>query len=59
MLDVKISEHEDRWGCCSAAALDVRLSGRWALRLTGDYELSPRAGQPERLPARRGAAYRF
>ena len=60
VLDVKISQHEDRLGFLLGGGLDVRLRGRWALRLAGDYERSSKSG--DSLSGFRlgvGAAYRF
>jgi hypothetical protein len=60
VLDVTISESENRLGLLSGAGLDVNLGGRWALRVSGDYVWSTRdGGSRGGFRAGLGAAYRF
>lgn len=60
VLDVTISESENRLGMLFGAGLDVKVAARWAVRLTGDYERSSKDGDSRsgfRIGV--GAAYRF
>jgi opacity protein-like surface antigen len=60
VLDVTISESENRLGMLFGGGLDVKVSGRWIVRLEGDYERSSKSGDSRsgfRLGV--GAAYRF
>jgi opacity protein-like surface antigen len=60
VLDVTISESENRLGMLFGGGLDVKVSGRWGLRLTGDYERSSKSGDSQsgfRIGV--GAAFRF
>jgi opacity protein-like surface antigen len=47
VLDIAISENENRFGMLFGGGLDVRLSGPWALRLEGDYERSSKNGNSQ------------
>ena len=60
VLDVTISESENRLGLLSGAGLDVKLGGRWALRVSADYVWSTKDGASRGgFRAGVGAAYRF
>ena len=60
VLGVTISESENRLGMLFGGGLDVKVSGRWALRLEGDYERSSKSGNSQSgFRANVGAAYRF
>ena len=60
VLDITISESENRLGLLSGAGLDVKLGGRWALRVGGDYVWSTKDGNSRGgFRAGLGAAYRF
>jgi hypothetical protein len=60
VLDVTISESENRLGLLSGAGLDVKLGGRWALRVGADYVWSTKDGSSRGgFRAGLGAAYRF
>jgi opacity protein-like surface antigen len=60
VLDVTISESENRLGMLFGGGLDVKVSGRWAVRLEGDYERSSKSGNSQSgFRANVGAAYRF
>ena len=60
VLDVNISEDQNRFGMLFGGGLDVTVASRWAVRLEGDYERSSKDGDSRsgfRLGL--GAAYRF
>jgi opacity protein-like surface antigen len=60
VLDVTISESENRLGLLSGAGLDVKVGDRWALRLSADYVWSTKDGESRGgFRAGLGAAYRF
>jgi opacity protein-like surface antigen len=60
VLDVTISESENRLGMLFGGGLDVKVGGRWAVRLEGDYERSSKSGNSQSgFRACMGAAYRF
>jgi opacity protein-like surface antigen len=60
VLDVTISEFENRLGMLFGGGLDVKISGRWVVRLEGDYERSSKSGSSQSgFRANVGAAYRF
>lgn len=60
VLDVTISESENRFGILSGAGLDVRAGDRWSVRLSGDYEWSTKDGVSRGgFRAGVGGAYRF
>jgi opacity protein-like surface antigen len=60
VLDVTISESENRLGILSGAGLDVKVSDRWSVRLSGDYEWSTKDGSSRGgFRAGVGAAWRF
>jgi opacity protein-like surface antigen len=60
VLDITISENEDRFGMLFGGGLDVRLSGPWAIRVEGDYEHSSKSGVSQSgFRACLGAVYRF
>jgi hypothetical protein len=60
VLDVTISESENRLGLLSGVGLDVKLGGRWALRVGADYVWSTKDGNSRGgFRAGVGAACRF
>jgi len=60
VLDIAISENENRFGMLFGGGLDVKMSGPWALRLEGDYERSSKNGNSQSgFRACVGAVYRF
>ena len=44
VLDVTISEEENRLGMLVGGGLDVKVGGPWAVRLEADYERSSKSG---------------
>jgi len=60
VLDVTISEDENRLGMLFGGGLDVRVGGPWAVRLEGDYERSSKSGNSQSgFRACLGTVYRF
>lgn len=60
ILDITISESENRLGLLSGLGLDVKLGGRWALRVSADYVWSTKDGSSRGgFRAGLGAAYAF
>jgi opacity protein-like surface antigen len=60
VLDLTISNDEKRFGMLFGGGLDVRVSGRWAVRLEGDYQRSSKdGGSRSGVRACVGAVYRF
>jgi opacity protein-like surface antigen len=60
VLDVTISESENRLGFLLGGGLDVKAGARWAVRLSGDYERSSKDGVSRSgFRAGLGAAWRF
>ena len=60
VLDITISENEDRFGMLLGGGVDVKVSGRWAVRAEGDYERSSKNGATQSgFRACVGAVYRF
>jgi opacity protein-like surface antigen len=60
VLDVTISESENRLGMLVGAGLDVKAGSRWSVRLSGDYEWSTKDGSSRSgFRAGLGAAWRF
>ena len=60
ILDITISESENRFGLLSGAGVDVKLGGPWALRVGADYVWSTKDGESRGgFRAGVGAAYRF
>ena len=60
VLDVTISEEQNRFGMLFGGGLDVTVASRWAVRLEGDYERSSKDGDTQSgFRACVGAVYRF
>lgn len=60
VLDLTISNDENRFGMLFGGGLDVRVSARWAVRLEGDYERSSKDGDSRSgVRASVGGVYRF
>lgn len=60
VLDITISEEENRFGMLFGGGLDVRVAARWSVRLEGDYERSSKDGDSQNgFRACVGAVYRF
>ncbi len=60
ILDVTISDNENRFGMAFGGGVDVRLSPRWALRLQGDYLYARSEGETvDGFRVSAGAVYRF
>jgi len=60
VLDIAISESENRLGILSGLGLDVKVGGPWAVRVGVDYEWSTKDGASRGgFRAGVGAAYRF
>jgi len=60
VLDIAISESENRLGILSGLGLDVKVGGPWAVRLSVDYEWSTKDGASRSgFRAGAGAVYGF
>lgn len=60
VLNITVSDSDNRFGMAFGGGVDVRLSPRWALRLQGDYLYSKSEGQTvDGFRVSAGAVYRF
>ena len=60
VLDVTISDSQNRFGMAFGGGVDLRLSPRWAVRVQGDYLYAKSEGETvDGIRVSAGAVYRF